>query len=97
MREYLKFYIDGQWTDPVTAKTAEVINPATEAVSGTISLGSPADVTCANNPPLFIGQQMRCEAVNADGTTFFPTVSLQRANGWITWQVDDWGVYSFVE
>ncbi|MBU6266830.1 MAG: aldehyde dehydrogenase family protein [Sphingomonadales bacterium] len=44
MREYLKFYIDGQWVDPVTPKTAEVINPATEAVSGTISLGSPADV-----------------------------------------------------
>ena len=44
MREYLKFYIDGQWVDPVTPKTAEVINPATEAVSGTISLGSSADV-----------------------------------------------------
>ena len=44
MREYLKFYIDGQWVDPITAKTAEVINPATEAVSGTISLGSAADV-----------------------------------------------------
>jgi aldehyde dehydrogenase (NAD+) len=44
MRDYLKFYIDGQWVDPVTPKTAEVINPATEEVSGTISLGSPADV-----------------------------------------------------
>ncbi|MFA7603375.1 MAG: aldehyde dehydrogenase family protein [Novosphingobium sp.] len=44
MRQYLKFYIDGQWADPVAPKTAEVINPATEAVSGTISLGSPADV-----------------------------------------------------
>jgi aldehyde dehydrogenase (NAD+) len=44
MREYLKFYIDGQWIDPVTPKTAEVINPATEGVSGTISLGSAADV-----------------------------------------------------
>ncbi|MBB5686782.1 aldehyde dehydrogenase family protein [Sphingobium boeckii] len=44
MREYLKFYIDGQWVDPVSPKTAEVINPATEAVSGTISLGSAADV-----------------------------------------------------
>ena len=47
MREYLKFYIDGQWVDPVTPKTAEVINPATEAVSGTISLGSAADVDLA--------------------------------------------------
>ncbi len=44
MRDYLKFYIDGQWVDPVTPKTAEVINPATEAVSGHISLGSTADV-----------------------------------------------------
>ena len=44
MRSYLKFYIDGQWVDPVTPKTAEVINPATEAVSGEIALGSPADV-----------------------------------------------------
>ena len=44
MRDYTKFYIDGRWVDPVTAKTAEVINPATEAVSGRISLGSAADV-----------------------------------------------------
>ena len=44
MRTYTRFYIDGQWVDPVTPRTAEVINPATEAVSGTISLGSAADV-----------------------------------------------------
>jgi len=44
MRNYTKFYIDGQWVDPVEPKTAEVINPATEQVSGTISLGSVADI-----------------------------------------------------
>lgn len=44
MRNYTQFYIDGAFVDPVTPKTAEVINPATEAVSGTISLGSEADV-----------------------------------------------------
>lgn len=44
MREYARFYIDGQWVDPVSPKTAQVINPATEEVSGTISLGSVADV-----------------------------------------------------
>ena len=44
MREYLKFYIDGRWVDPVESKSAELINPATEQVSGRISLGSPADV-----------------------------------------------------
>ncbi len=44
MREYLKFYIDGQWVDPVEPKTLDVDNPATEQVSGKIALGSAADV-----------------------------------------------------
>src|SRR3546814_6913924 len=44
MGEYLKFYIDGQGVGPAEAKTADVINPATEAVSGRISLASLADV-----------------------------------------------------
>ena len=44
MREYLKFYIDGKWVDPVEPKTGEVINPATEEVAGRISLGSAADI-----------------------------------------------------
>lgn len=44
MREYLKFYIDGKWVDPVEPKTANVINPATEEISGRISLGSAADI-----------------------------------------------------
>lgn len=47
MRNYTQFYIDGRFVDPITPKTAEVINPATEEVSGTISLGSPADVDLA--------------------------------------------------
>ena len=44
MRDYLKFYIDGRWVAPVESKTLPVINPATEAVCGHISLGSAADV-----------------------------------------------------
>ena len=44
MREYLKFYIDGAWVDPVELKTLDVENPATEAVCGKIALGSAADV-----------------------------------------------------
>lgn len=44
MREYLKFYIDGQWVDPVELKTLDVENPATEEVAGKIALGSAADV-----------------------------------------------------
>ncbi len=44
MREYLKFYIDGQWVKPVELKTLDVDNPATEQVTGTIAIGSSADV-----------------------------------------------------
>lgn len=44
MREYLKFYIDGQWVDPIEPKQLDVINPANEDVAGHISLGSAADV-----------------------------------------------------
>ncbi len=44
MREYMKFYIDGQWVDPIAPKSLDVINPATEGVAGHISVGAAADV-----------------------------------------------------
>src|ERR1700761_3372355 len=47
MREYLKFYIDGRWVDPVRPNAFDVENPATGRVSGQISLGSAADVDVA--------------------------------------------------
>jgi hypothetical protein len=42
MREYLKFYIDGQWVDPVEPKSLDVDNPTTEQVSG----GRSASMCC---------------------------------------------------
>ncbi|MCG8315343.1 MAG: aldehyde dehydrogenase family protein, partial [Pseudomonadales bacterium] len=47
MREYLQFYIDGQWVNPVELKTLEVENPATEQVCGKVAMGSAADVDSA--------------------------------------------------
>ena len=44
MRQYLKFYIDGKWVNPVETKTVSTVNPATEEISGTIALGTAADV-----------------------------------------------------
>ena len=44
MVQHLKFYIDGQWVDPVTPKTRPVINPANEQAMYEIALGSAADV-----------------------------------------------------
>jgi len=39
-----QFYIDGAWVDPVTPKTRQVINPATEQPLYEVALGSAADV-----------------------------------------------------
>ncbi len=47
MRDYRKFYIEGQWVMPVEDHTFDVINPATETVFGQISLGGQADVDAA--------------------------------------------------
>jgi acyl-CoA reductase-like NAD-dependent aldehyde dehydrogenase len=44
MRDCTRFYIDGEWVLPSAPRSLEVINPATEAVAGVISLGSAADV-----------------------------------------------------
>jgi aldehyde dehydrogenase (NAD+) len=47
MREYLRFYIDGQWVEPLRPNTLDVDDPTTEEVSGRIALGSSADVDLA--------------------------------------------------
>ncbi len=44
MSNHLKFYIKGAWVDPVTPRTLDVINPATEEPFTKISIGSAADV-----------------------------------------------------
>ncbi len=44
MTDYLKFYINGKWVDPVEPKTLDVINPATEEPIAKISMGGKADV-----------------------------------------------------
>ncbi|OHV19581.1 aldehyde dehydrogenase [Parafrankia soli] len=44
MREYLKFYIGGQWAEPAEQRTFDVVNPATEQVAGRVALGSATDV-----------------------------------------------------
>ncbi len=49
MRDYVKFFIDGGWVDPLELSILDVINPATEASAGRISLASSADVDRAVN------------------------------------------------
>jgi aldehyde dehydrogenase (NAD+) len=44
MENQLEFYIDGAWVEPIEARSVDVINPATEAAIGKVSLGGAADV-----------------------------------------------------
>ena len=47
MRTYDKFYINGQWVEPIGKGTCEVINPATGEISATVPYGSTEDVDAA--------------------------------------------------
>ncbi len=47
MKQLDKFYVNGRWVAPAACTFADVINPATETVSGRIALGTPEDVDLA--------------------------------------------------
>ena len=53
MQDKTKFYINGAWVVPHSADTLQVINPSTEEVVATITLGDAVDldsaVTAATN------------------------------------------------
>lgn len=60
------------------------------------ALGEPLEVFCPSRPPTIVGQNFTCiakHANEADPISWGIVVSLQRSNGWIDWQVDDWGVF----
>lgn len=47
MRQYTQFFINGQWVAPSSRNELGVTNPATEEVTGIISMGCSADVDAA--------------------------------------------------
>ena len=47
MQDARKFYINGQWVDPIEGKDFDVIAPSTEEAFATISLGGAADTEAA--------------------------------------------------
>ena len=44
MKNLSKFYIAGEWVNPVSDNMMPVLNPATEEQIGTVALGNTADV-----------------------------------------------------
>lgn len=59
------------------------------------ALGAEIDVTCPSTPPTIVGESFVCQASDTgkNPLTWGVTVSLQRSNGWISWRVDDWGIF----
>jgi aldehyde dehydrogenase (NAD+) len=53
MREYLTLHVGGEWIDPVSPRTIDVVNPAIEEVCGTVAAAST--------------EEMRAPAALADG------------------------------
>jgi aldehyde dehydrogenase (NAD+) len=47
MRTYDKFYINGQWVEPIGKGTSEVINPANGEISATVPYGNAEDADAA--------------------------------------------------
>jgi hypothetical protein len=63
-------------------------------VTDAAAIGAKLEVTCPALPPVLIGQHFYCDGTNAAGTPLDIEVSLERVNGWIDWQVVDWGIYT---
>ena len=61
MIEKRDFYINGQWVAPSQPNDFEVINPSTEEVCATISLGGQADGLIALHDRLDDVRRKKCE------------------------------------
>jgi hypothetical protein len=55
--------------------------------------GSEWNISCPDTPPLLVSESVECKGIASNGGNYDITVSLERANGWIDWQVTDWGVF----
>ncbi len=55
--------------------------------------GSQMEVSCPSVPPVLFNEETECTAISSNGSRTEILVSLERANGWIAWQVLDWGTW----
>ena len=57
--------------------------------------GPITSVSCPSPPATVMGQEFTCTLYRiGSGQTYKVTAALERQNGWIAWQVHDWGSYS---
>lgn len=61
-------------------------------------LGAEIALDCPATPPLRVGDEFTCIATRtSDGESDSIRVSLQRENGWVAWQVEDWGFWALFQ
>ena len=57
--------------------------------------GPITSVNCPSPPATVMGQEFTCTLYRiGSGQTYKVTAALERQNGWIAWQVQDWGNYN---
>lgn len=71
--------------------TAQIENSV--ASDAMLIAGSQMSVTCPVTPPVLPGETIKCDSVDSGGNEFTITVTMVRSNGWIAWQVVDWGSF----
>jgi hypothetical protein len=71
--------------------TAQIENSV--ASDAMLYAGSQMTVSCPLTPPVLPGETIKCQSVDSGGNKFDITVTLVRSNGWIAWQVLDWGSF----
>jgi hypothetical protein len=62
-------------------------------VSKAAALGADIAVQCPDTVPTLLDRSFDCVASRGD-IRWGVTVTLTRANGWIDWRVDDWGIFT---
>jgi len=82
----------------ISLAPATFAHQAEESITASAkAFGADIIVSCPETVPTIVGDGMICKAKNkaSDPIGWGINVSLQRANGWFSWQVDNWGIYSF--
>ena len=79
MRHNLKFYIDGQWVDPLGGRVIDVIDPATEEAAGQVALGTAADVDRAVEAARRAFNTFSCTSVEERLILFDRIIALYKA------------------
>ena len=82
MLDYTQFYINGEWVDPSSPNTFDVINPANEDVCAHIALGNEDDVNKAVAAAKTGKRSAPSETTASASSPATTTESSASSNGW---------------